>query len=113
MNEMPAALREEEPIRQGEEVPAPRRQLHRLAKLPVLAQAGLLLLVGGLLIDLIGPVLGRSHASHYAAPLHLGHLVAMAGMAAVLAGVVIDGVRHDHRRRAAQTPMKERSDAIR
>ena len=110
---MPAALKEDEPIRRQDEVPAPRRQLHRLAQLPVLAQAGLLLSVGGLLIDLIGPMLGGSHASHHDAPAHLGHLVAMSGMAAVLAGVVIDGVRQDHRCGAAQTPLKERSDAIR
>ena len=97
MNGMPTALKADEPIGQRDEVPASRRQLHRLAQLSVLARAGLLLLVGGLLIDLISPLLGGAHASHHAAEAHLGHLVAMAGMVAVLAGVVIDGVRHQHR----------------
>ena len=97
MNGMRAALKEDEPDRQRQDVQASRRQLHRLARLSVLAQAGLLLLVGGLLIDLISPLFAGSHASHHAAEAHLGHLVAMAGMAAVLAGVVIDGVRQHHR----------------
>jgi hypothetical protein len=97
MNGMPAALKEDEPDRQRQDVPASRRRLNRLARLPILALAGLLLLVGGLLIDLFGPLFGGSHASHHAADAHLGHLVAMAGMVAVLAGVVIDGVRQHHR----------------
>jgi hypothetical protein len=97
MNGMPAALNEGEPDRQRQDVPASRRQLDRLARLPVLAQAGLLLLVGGLLIDLIGPLFVGNHASHHAAEAHIGHVVAMAGMVAVLAGVVIDGVRQHHR----------------
>jgi hypothetical protein len=97
MNGMPTALKADEPIGQRDEVPASRRQLYRLARLSVLTQAGLLLLVGGLLIDLIGPLFGGSHASHHAAEAHVGHLVAMAGMVAVLAGVVIDGIRQHQR----------------
>lgn len=97
MNGMPAALNEGEPDGQRQDVPASPRQLDRLARLPVLAQVGLLLLVGGLLIDLIGPLFGGSHASDHAAEAHLGHIVAMAGMVAVLAAVVIHGVRQHHR----------------
>jgi hypothetical protein len=84
-----------------------------IGELPLLARAGLLVLVTGVLIDLLGPGLGASHPSHHTATLHLGHLVAMAGMSTTLAGVVIDGARTQFRRRAAQKHSKEKADAIR
>jgi uncharacterized protein (DUF2236 family) len=84
-----------------------------IGQLPLLARAGLLVLVTGVLIDLLGPVLGAGHLSHHTTTLHLGHLVAMAGMSTTLAGVVIDGARQNHRRRAAQNDSKEKTDAIR
>jgi hypothetical protein len=66
----------------------------------------------GVLIDLLAAVLGGFHPSHHGTG-HAGHLVAMAGMAATLAGVVIDGARRQVRPRAADTQSKEISDAIR
>jgi hypothetical protein len=84
-----------------------------LSRLPLLARAGLLVLVTGVLIDLLGPVLGAGHLAHHTPSLHLGHLVAIAGMSTTLAGVVIDGARQDHRRRAADNQSKEKTDAIR
>jgi hypothetical protein len=96
----------------------PQRRAYRslrghLTQLPLLARAGLLVLVTGVLIDLLGLALGASHLSHHTATLHLGHLVAMAGMSTTLAGVVIDGARQHHRRRAAHNDSKEKTDAIR
>jgi hypothetical protein len=84
-----------------------------VGELPLLARAGLLVLVTGVLIDLLGPALGASHPSHHTATLHLGHLVAMTGMSTTLAGVDIDGARKQFRRRAAQKHSKEKADAIR
>ena len=75
--------------------------------------SGSLLLIAGVLIDLLAAVLGGFHPSHHAGTGHVGHLVAMAGMAATLAGVVIDGARRQVRPRAADTQSKEISDAIR
>jgi hypothetical protein len=84
-----------------------------ISPLPLLARAGLLVLVTGVLIDLLGPVLGAGHRAHHTPTLHLGHLVAIAGMSTTLAGVVIDGARQHHRRRAAHNQSKEKTDAIR
>jgi hypothetical protein len=90
-----------------------RRLRVQLARLPLLARAGLAVLIAGALIDLLAAVLGSVHPSHHTGTGHLGHLVAMAGMAATLAGVVIDGARRQVRPRAADTQSKEISDAIR
>ena len=90
-----------------------RRLRVQLARLPLLARAGLAVLIAGVLIDLLAPVLGGSHPSHHTGTGHVGHLVAMAGMAATLAGVVIDGARRDTRLRFDHAQPKENSDAIR
>ena len=90
-----------------------RRFRVQLARLPLVARAGLALVLAGVLIDLLAPVLGGFHAAHHTGTGHVGHLVAMAGMAATLVGVVIDGARRQVRPLTADTQSKEQSDAIR
>jgi predicted phage tail protein len=84
-----------------------------IARLPLLARAGLAVFMAGVVIDVLFLVLGSGHASHHAAAGHSGHLVAMAGMTAILAGVVIDGARLQLHPRGAKTQPEEQSDAIR
>jgi hypothetical protein len=104
---------DDEHMREASPRAAYRVVQEHLSRLPLLARAGLLVLVTGVLIDLLGPVLGAGHLAHHTATLHLGHLVAMVGMSTTLAGVVIDGARQHHRRSAAQNQSKEKTDAIR
>jgi hypothetical protein len=85
----------------------------QLAQFSLLSQIGLALIVTGVAIDLLAVAIGVGHPSHHAGSGHIGHLVAMAGMATTLAGVVIDGARRQVRRPGADTQSKEISDAIR
>ena len=112
MSETSAAHDGHRPMHGPHELGAFRRLRVQLARLPLLARAGLAVLIAGVLIDLLTPVLGGFHPSHHGTG-HVGHLVAMAGMAATLAGVVIDGSRRPVRPRPADTQSKEKSDAIR
>lgn len=83
-------------------------------RLPRLVRAGLAVFIAGIAIDLLLLVLGSGHhPSQHARSPHIGHLVAMAGMTAILAGVVIDGARLQLRPRVADTQPEEVSDAIR
>ncbi|HEV8282500.1 MAG TPA: hypothetical protein VGQ02_11605 [Candidatus Limnocylindrales bacterium] len=71
--------------------------VRELRELPVLTRVGLAVLLLGGLADLaahvavVGEVAGHEHGFTLAEG--LAHLVAFAGMALVLVGVVVDGVR--------------------
>jgi hypothetical protein len=95
------------------ELGAFRRLRLQLAQVSLLSRIGLALIVIGVTVDLLAAANGAGQHSHHAASGHVGHLVAMAGMAATLAGVVIDGARRQVRPRTADTRSKEISDAIR
>jgi hypothetical protein len=112
VNETSTAHEGHRPMRGSRGRGAFRRLRVQLARLPLLARAGLAVLIAGVLIDLLAPVLGGFRPSHHGTG-HVGHLVAMAGMATTLAGVVIDGARRQVRPRVADTQSKEISDAIR
>jgi hypothetical protein len=62
-----------------------RRPAAGLAALPWLTKLGLTLIAAGFLVDLFGGAQPHGEA-------HLGHLVALVGMALTLAGIVIHGL---------------------
>jgi hypothetical protein len=76
--------------------------MREVGRLPALSRIGLALmavaLVGDVVLRLM-PVAGE-HAAH-GSDEHLAHLLALGAMGLVMAGVVIDAVRHRTRRRAS------------
>ena len=78
--------------------------IERIRRLPLAMVLGLALMAVGGVLDVVihlGPVDHHVHAG--LASEHAAHLVGIAGMALVLAGVVIHGARHQTRRRRAAT----------
>lgn len=77
--------------------------IRRLARLPLLMLLGLgLMAIGGVLDVAIHLALDPAEHAHEAfGGEHLAHLVGIAGMTVVLAGVVAHGARRQLRRRAA------------
>ena len=62
---------------------------------------GVVLIAAGGVLDVVIPLGSVDHHAHAAfAPRHVAHLVGFAGMALVLAGVVIHGARRQTRRDA-------------
>jgi hypothetical protein len=102
-----------EPTRGQHEFGAFRRLRMQLAQVSVLSRIGLALIVTGVTVDLLAAANGAGHPSHHAGSGHIGHLVALAGMAATLAGVVIDGASRHPRLRFDHAQPEENSDAIR
>ena len=74
----------------------------RARHLPLVILIGLVLMAAGALLDVVFQLGPASHHGHQRASgrSHIGHLVAIAGMALVLVGVVAHGVRN-HRRSGA------------
>ena len=72
-----------------------------LAALPVLIRIGLALLVAAGAFAVAVHLAGGHHAGHTGIA-HVAHLVGIAGMALVMAGVVTHGVRRQLRRAAAK-----------
>jgi len=65
--------------------------------LPLLVRVGAIALVVGLGLDVGAHLIAGPAADghlHFSPAEHLGHLVVVAGMALVWAGVVVDGARH-------------------
>ena len=76
-----------------------REAARTVGRLPLVMITGLLAMAAGGVLD----VVVHLHAGHHGAvPEHLAHLVGVAGMVLVLAGVVIDGLRRQLRQRAAR-----------
>ncbi len=75
----------------------------RARRLPLLILIGLVLMAGGGLLDVVVQLGTASHHAHHErfGGAHIGHLVAIAGMVLVLAGVVAHGVRSQRRPGAA------------
>ena len=76
--------------------------IERIRRLPLAMILGLALMAVGGVLDIVihlGPVDHDAHEAFVSA--HGAHLVGIAGMAIVLAGVVIHGARHQTRRRRA------------
>jgi hypothetical protein len=78
-----------------------RRLSHELSALPVLTRIGLALIVFAGAFDVAVHLAAGQHAGHTGIA-HVAHLVGIAGMALVMAGVVIHGVRRQPRRAAAK-----------
>jgi hypothetical protein len=75
------------------------QRLKPLRRLPVVVLIGLAVMaLGGVLDVVIHLAPGAHHAHGSFASEHVAHLVGIAGMTLVLAGVVIHGVRTTHRR---------------
>lgn len=74
----------------------------RARHLPLVILIGLVLMAAGALLDVVFQVGPASHHGHEGlGGDHIGHLVAIAGMALVLVGVVAHGVRNRRRPGAA------------
>jgi hypothetical protein len=80
------------------------QRLKALRRLPILMLAGLLVMAIGGLLDVVIHVTPMAHA-HDAGLVseHLAHVVGIAGMSLVLAGLVLHGARRHRRPRAART----------
>jgi hypothetical protein len=79
---------------------------------PALAKLGAATIAFGLLDDLVEHSMGAAGSTGtdgFAAGEHLAHLVVLIGMVMVLAGVIVDGVRHSGRSRPEGSPR----DAVR
>lgn len=76
--------------------------IERIRQLPLPMILGIALMAVGGVLDVVihfGPVDHHAHTGFVSE--HAAHLVGIAGMALVLAGVVIHGARHQTRRRRA------------
>ena len=76
--------------------------LRVLRRLPILMLAGLLVMLVGGLLDVVIHVAPLAH-DHESGPVseHVAHVVGIAGMSFVLAGLVLHGARRQRRPRAA------------
>jgi hypothetical protein len=75
--------------------------LHHLRRLPLLMLIGLAVMAAGGALDVIlhlGPSSEHVHAGFGSE--HVAHVIGIAGMVLVLAGVVSHGARRQHRQRA-------------
>ncbi len=80
--------------------------IERIRRLPLAMILGLALMAVGGVMDVVihlGPVDHHAHEAEAFASAHAAHLVGIAGMALVLAGVVIHGARRQTRRGSAAT----------
>ncbi len=77
--------------------------VRKARQLPLMILIGLVLMAGGALFDVVLQLGTASHHAHHEGfgGAHIGHLVAIAGMVLVLAGVVAHGVRSHGRPSAA------------
>ena len=76
----------------------------RIRRLPLPVLIGMLLMAGGGVLDVILHLGPQSHHAHESFGWeHLAHLVGIAGMVLVLAGVVTHGARRQLRQRAAHS----------
>lgn len=78
--------------------------IERLRRLPLPMVIGLALMAAGGVLDLVihlGPVDHHAHGAVLSA--HGAHVVGIAGMALVLASLVLHGARHHQRRASAAT----------
>jgi len=83
-----------------------REAARTVRRLPLVMIIGLLAMAAAGVLDVVvhlGSVGSSGHVGHHGVvPEHLAHLVGVAGMVLVLAGVVIDGLRRQLRQRAAR-----------
>ena len=83
-----------------------RAILAELGTLPAMSRVGVAVIVIAGLTDVAVHMLIAGPAGHehggFAAE-HAAHLLGVVGMVLTLAGVVVDGVRHSHRRATAAT----------
>ena len=79
-------------------------QLNELGRIPATSKLGLAVMVIAGAVDVAAHLMTDVHAGHHGefGAGHLAHLVGIAGMLLVLAGVVIDGARRQLRQRAAR-----------
>ena len=80
-----------------------QRQVKELRRIPLVSMLGLVVMVFAGVFDVVVHMLGSPHAGHHEfGPEQLAHLLGIAGMVLILAGVVIDGARRQLRQRAAR-----------
>ena len=79
-------------------------RLEELRRIPVAGKFGLAVVVMAGVLDVAVHLMTDVHAHHHAAfgPEQLAHLLGIAGMVFVLAGVVVSGARRQLRQRAAR-----------
>lgn len=78
--------------------------IEQIRELPLLARIGLVAMVVGAVLDVALSVMAGPHVMHSGMQMgvnHTGHLIALAGMVLVLAGVVIHGARRQRNRRSS------------
>lgn len=81
--------------------------IERIRRLPLAMILGLLLMAVGGAMDVAIHLAQVDHPVHAGfASEHAAHVVGIAGMTLVLAGVVTHGVRHTTRRRRAASPRR-------
>ena len=81
-----------------------QRQLNEPGRIPPASKLGLALMVFAGVLDVAVHLMTDVHAHHHEAfgLEHLAHLLGIAGMLLVLAGVVVNGARRQFRQRAAR-----------
>lgn len=74
--------------------------MREAGRLPILSRIGLVLMVVALVGDTVLALLpaAEEHATHGSSE-HLAHLLALTAMGIVMAGIVVDAVRHCAHRR--------------
>jgi predicted phage tail protein len=78
--------------------------IERIREFPLLARIGLVGMVLGAVLDIAMSLTAGTHVMHQGMQMgvnHTGHLIALAGMVLVLAGVVFDGARRQRNRRSS------------
>lgn len=82
-----------------------QRVAHEAARIPAASKLGFGVMIVGLVVDLLAHLtVGVDHAHGGATGTELSaHLVVFAGMLIVLLGVIVDGVRSNHRAVPAHT----------
>jgi len=75
-----------------------------LGRMPRVSRLGLVAMVGAGGLDVVTHLFSGGHAGHHGIGAeHLAHVLGIAGMVLVLAGVVVDGARRQLRQRAVRT----------
>lgn len=74
--------------------------MREVGRLPVLSRIGLALMAVALVGDVVLRLMPVASEHVHGSDEHLAHLLALGAMGLVLAGVVIDAIRHRTRRRA-------------
>jgi hypothetical protein len=74
-------------------IEARRRLLRDLGELPAMTRAGIVILVGAGIFDVVIHLVAGEHGAGHSGIAHVAHVIGIVGMVLVLAGVVVHGAR--------------------